>query len=115
MWPPPASDTFGRDIELRNVQSLAANYVEAGADRLVLAGVCESYADRRRYEAAVAMPLAMCRLHAPPDVLANRLRDRHLEEPAELARHLDRAPSWTRSSTSHASRTPTSPPTRARP
>lgn len=38
------------------------------------------------------MPLAVCRLHAPPAVLASRLRDRHLEEPAELAWHLDRAP-----------------------
>ncbi len=27
-----------------------------------------------------------------PAVLASRLRDRHLEEPAELAWHLDRAP-----------------------
>ena len=92
MWPRPASDPFGSEIELRNVESLAANYAEAGADRLVLAGVCESWADRRRYQAAVAMPLAMCRLHAPPAVLASRLRDRHLDEPAELAWHLDRAP-----------------------
>ncbi len=92
MWPRPASDPFGSEIELRNVESLAANYVEAGADRLVLAGVCESWADRRRYEAAVAMPLVVCRLHATPAVLASRLRTRHLEEPAELAWHLDRAP-----------------------
>ncbi len=41
MWPRPASDPFGSEIELRNVESLSANYVEAGADRLVLAGVCE--------------------------------------------------------------------------
>jgi len=91
MWPRPASDPFGSEIELRNVKPLAANYVEAGAERLVLAGVCESWADRRRYETAVAMPLVACRLHAPPDVLASRLRDRHREEPAELAWHLDRA------------------------
>ncbi len=38
----PASDPFGSEIELRNVESPAANYAEAGADRLVLAGVCES-------------------------------------------------------------------------
>ena len=38
------------------------------------------------------MPLAMCRLHAPLAVVASRLRDRHLEEPAELTWHLDRAP-----------------------
>jgi len=77
---------------LRNVESLAANYLEAGADRLVLAGVCESWADRRRYEAALTVPLVVCRLHATPAVLASRLRTRHLEEPAELAWHLDRAP-----------------------
>ena len=92
MWPRPASDPFGSDVELRNVASLAANYLEAGADRLVLAGVCESWADRRRYEAAVAVPLVVCRLRAPPAVLTRRLNDRHLEEPAELAWHLDRAP-----------------------
>ena len=115
MWPRPASDPFGSEIELRNVESLAANYAEAGADRLVLAGVCESWADRRRYQAAVAMPLAMCRLHAPPAVLASRLRDRHLEEPAELAWHLDRAPELDAILTPHASQTPTSPPARACP
>src|SRR3954452_16836239 len=66
MWPRPASDPFGSEVELRNVESLAANYLEAGADRLVLAGVCESWGDRRRYEAVVTVPLAVCRLHATP-------------------------------------------------
>jgi hypothetical protein len=92
MWPRTDTDPFGSEVELRNLRSLAANYLDVGADRLVLAGVCESWADRRRYQAAVGVPLVVCRLHAPLDVLVGRLHDRHLDEPAELAWHLNRAP-----------------------
>ena len=92
IWPRSASDRLGDEIELRNVESLAANYVKAGADRLVLAGGCENWDHRLRFEAAVAMPLTVCRLRASPDIVANRLRERHPDEPAELAWHLERAP-----------------------
>jgi adenylylsulfate kinase len=92
MWPPPAEEDAETSVDYRNVRSLAANYLDAGADRLVLAGVCENWADRRRYEAAVAVPLVVCRLLAPPAVITRRLRDRHLDEPDELAWHLLRAP-----------------------
>ncbi len=92
LWPKPPSDPFASEVELRNVESLASNYLAAGADRLVLAGVCETWTQRRRYESAVAVPLVVCRLHAPPDALTARLRDRHRDEPTELAWHLDRAP-----------------------
>lgn len=92
MWPRSASDPFGSEIELRNVEAMSANYLAAGAHRLVLAGVCESWPDRRRYEAAVGVPLVVCRLHAQPAALTSRLRARHLDEPAELAWHLTRAP-----------------------
>jgi adenylylsulfate kinase-like enzyme len=64
IWPRSASDRLGAEIELRNVESLAANYVKAGADRLVLAGGCENWARRKRFEVAVDMPSAVCRLHA---------------------------------------------------
>ena len=84
LWPKPPSDPFASEVELRNVESLASNYLAAGADRLVLAGVCETWTQRRRYESAVAVPLVVCRLHAPPDALTARLRDRHRDEPTEL-------------------------------
>ncbi|HEU5486033.1 MAG TPA: AAA family ATPase [Microlunatus sp.] len=92
LWPRSASDQSGDEIELRNLASLAVNYFRAGALRLIMAGTCESWSDRRSYESAVAVPLVVCRLHAPLDVLVSRLSDRHSDEPGELDWHLHRAP-----------------------
>jgi len=51
-WPTPADDPFGFDLELRNLAPLVTNFLMAGAQRLVLAGVCESQRDRERYQTA---------------------------------------------------------------
>ena len=40
-WPPPEGDRFNSAIELANLRPVAANYVDAGARILVLAGVIE--------------------------------------------------------------------------
>jgi adenylylsulfate kinase len=90
-WPAPPDDPFDFELELRNLQPVATNYLAAGARRLVMAGVCESREDRDRLAAAVGVPLVVCRLRVPLEVLQARLRQRHAADPAGLARHLARA------------------------
>ena len=90
-WPTPPDDPFDFELELRNLQPVAANYLAAGAQRLVLAGVCESREDLDRYEAMLGVPLVVCRLRAPRGVLQARLRQRHRDDPAALTWHLARA------------------------
>lgn len=51
-WPEPPGDPFNGAITLRNLRAVARNYREAGALRLVLAGVVESRAERAAYAAA---------------------------------------------------------------
>jgi hypothetical protein len=64
-WPAPPDDPFDFELELRNLQPVATNYLAAGARRLVMAGVCESRKDRDRLAAAVGVPLVVCRLRVP--------------------------------------------------
>jgi adenylylsulfate kinase len=90
-WPAPPDDPFDFELELRNLQPMATNYLAAGARRLVMAGVCESRKDRDRLAAAVGVPLVVCRLRVPLAVMQSRLRQRHAADPAGLAWHMARA------------------------
>jgi adenylylsulfate kinase len=90
-WPQPAGDRFNYAMELRNLRSVSANYRAAGAQRLVLAGVIEHRSHLQDYEQAVDSTVSIVRLHADPIVLAERLRDRHRNDPVGLAWHLARA------------------------
>ena len=94
-WPPPAGDRFNRAMELRNLRSVTANYRAAGALRLVLAGVIEQRSHLQDYERALDCSISIVRLRADPHVLADRLRDRHRNDPDGLAWHLSRAPELT--------------------
>jgi adenylylsulfate kinase len=76
-WPSTTDDPFNLAMELRNLRSVARNYLDAGADRLVLAGVVESRADRARYAEAIGVDLAVCRLTADLAVIRQRLIQRH--------------------------------------
>ena len=49
LWPSPDADRFNLAVELRNLASLARNYREAGAQRLIMAGVTERRSDLARY------------------------------------------------------------------
>lgn len=91
-WPQPDGDRFNYAMELSNLRSVAANYKATGALRLVLAGVIEQRSNGRDYEQAVDCTLRIIRLRADPQVLADRLRDRHCNDPGGLASHLARAP-----------------------
>lgn len=89
-WPAPPEDPFHSELALANLRAVARAYREAGAERLVLAGVCETRRDRESYAAAVGLPLRVCRLRGTPDVVAGRLRARHVDDAEGLAWHLNR-------------------------
>ncbi|MFJ3423354.1 hypothetical protein ACIPN8_44345, partial [Streptomyces sp. NPDC086082] len=73
------------------LQSIAGNYLEAGATRLVLAGVVEHRNERKRLADAVGVDLTVCWLRAELPVIHQRLTHRHDSEPEALQWHLDRS------------------------
>ncbi|MDL4776195.1 MULTISPECIES: hypothetical protein [Thermomonosporaceae] len=89
--PAPPGDRFNFALLLRNLRSVAGNYLDAGATRLILAGVVESGDERERCGAAVGAPLSVCRLQVGLPEVRRRLVRRHEDEPAELRWHLDRS------------------------
>jgi adenylylsulfate kinase len=90
-WPSPPGDRFNFGMVLRNLRSVARNYLDAGAVRLVLAGVVESREERRRYRDAVGVELVVCRLRVDLPMLRQRLVRRHEGDAARLRWHLDRS------------------------
>ncbi|MFD5142467.1 hypothetical protein [Streptomyces sp. NPDC058401] len=102
-WPPPETDPFNFRVLLRNLHGLTTVYRDAGARRIVLAGVAESVEQRHAYEMALGIPLQVCRLTAEAASVRARLTRRHkgdgdsnsrrwhLGRAGELDRILDRA------------------------
>ncbi|MER6583267.1 adenylyl-sulfate kinase [Nonomuraea sp. NPDC001023] len=90
-WPPPPDDRFNFEMTLRNLRSVAGNYLDAGAVRLVMAGVAETPEQRRRYAEAVGVELTVCRLLVALPVVRQRLARRHQGEEAALQWHLNRS------------------------
>ncbi|MFJ1910460.1 adenylyl-sulfate kinase [Streptomyces sp. NPDC088147] len=90
-WPTPPGDRFNFGMLLRNLRSIAGNYLDAGATRLVLAGVIEQHDERKRLSDAVGVDLTVCRLRADLSVIHKRLVHRHDGEPETLRWHLDRS------------------------
>ncbi|MEW1887893.1 MULTISPECIES: AAA family ATPase [unclassified Streptomyces] len=90
-WPAPPGDRFNFGLLLRNVRSIAGNYLDAGATRLVLAGVVERQDERKQLADAVGADLTVCWLQAELPVIHQRLAQRHANEPAALRWHLDRS------------------------
>lgn len=90
-WPASPGDRFSLGIQLRNLRCVARNYLDAGAMRLVLAGVVESRADRQRYRETLGIDLVMCRLLVDLALVERRLRGRHDPDDPTLAWHLERA------------------------
>lgn len=89
-WPSPPGDRFNFAMELRNLRDVVRNFMDAGAVRLVLAGVVETQADLDRYRATISVPLTICRLRVDLPVLRARLTRRH-EDGQALRWHLDRS------------------------
>jgi len=90
-WPAPPDDPYNFTMELRNLESLARNYLSVGACRLVVSGVVETTAARARYRVALGVELSVCRLRADLAELHRRLRIRHAGADSEMRWHLDRA------------------------
>jgi adenylylsulfate kinase len=90
-WPSPAGDRFNGAMALRNLRSVARNYRDAGAVRIVLAGVLETRVERDRHEDALGVPLSVCRLRVDLPLVRARLAQRHAGEGAVLQWHLDRS------------------------
>lgn len=89
--PSPPGDRFNVAIQVRNLGSLVRNYVEAGAERVVIAGVLEEDAVRRRFAAAIGVELQVCRLVVDLDLVRRRLARRHEDDEEGLRWHLDRS------------------------
>jgi adenylylsulfate kinase len=90
-WPCPPNDPFNRGITLRNLRAVAHNYIESGVHRLVLAGVIESHAERDAYQAALGVPLTVCRLRVDLQTVRQRLIRRHEDDVIGLRWHLNRS------------------------
>jgi hypothetical protein len=90
-WPSPAGDRFNVTMALRNLRSVARNYREAGAVRIVLAGVIETSAERDSHEHALGVPLSMCRLRVDLPLVRARLAQRHEGQGEVLRWHLARS------------------------
>jgi adenylylsulfate kinase len=90
-WPSPTGDRFNVAMALRNLSSVARNYQDAGAVRLVLAGVIETKDGRDRHEDAVGVPLSVSRLRVGLALVRARLAQRHEGEGAMLQWYLARS------------------------
>ncbi|MBB3726189.1 hypothetical protein [Nonomuraea dietziae] len=91
-WPSPPHDRFNTGLTLRNLRAVAGNYLEAGSERLVLAGVVESRQERAGYLAALGVDdLTVCRLRVDLGEVRRRLTRRHELDEQGLRWHLDRS------------------------
>jgi adenylylsulfate kinase len=90
-WPTPPDDRFNVGMLLRNLRCVAGNYLDAGAIRLVLAGVAESRTERDHYEEAIGIGLSVCRLRVHLHTVHQRLAHRHGDDHDGLRRHLSRS------------------------
>jgi adenylylsulfate kinase len=90
-WPAPSGDRFNAGMMLRNLRSVAGNYLAAGAIRLVMAGVVEDLDSRKLCADALGIELSVCRLQGELPVIRERLIRRHENEPEALRWHLARA------------------------
>ncbi|GAA1651820.1 AAA family ATPase [Actinoplanes couchii] len=90
-WPSPPDDRFHHALTIRNLRAVATNFRNAGAERLILAGVLETRTERDDHEAALGVPLTVCRLQITPAAVRVRLHHRHTTAPEALSWHLNRA------------------------
>ncbi len=95
----PQSGPFNEEVAKKNVRSVWVNFREAGAERLIVAGVIENESDLEWYKAALDPALVLVRIKASPEVRASRLHSRntgaslewHLHRTRELEAILDEA------------------------
>lgn len=85
----PTQGRFNEVMVERNLRCVIANFLEAGATRLLIAGVIEGPEDLEVYRRCIPnAEIQVCRLTADVDLRRQRLRSR--EKGAGLDWHLDR-------------------------
>ena len=90
-WPNPADDPFGHAKEIANLAAVARTYLQAGAQRLVLAGVVGDAATYRDYRETLGLDdVVVCRLRIDPDLGRARVARRHELHDGEREWHLHR-------------------------
>ncbi|MFI5733477.1 hypothetical protein ACIA49_25405 [Kribbella sp. NPDC051587] len=88
-WPPADGDNAV--VEAQNIAAVWANYRAVGPRQLVMCGVISTVTARKRYEAAVGIPVRMVRLTASSEVTRRRLRGRYsASQDTALEWHLER-------------------------
>lgn len=95
----PQRGPFNEEVARKNVRTVWANFREAGAERLIVAGVIENASDFEWYRAALDPGMVLVRIKASPEARASRLRSRntgaslewHLYRTEELDAILDEA------------------------
>lgn len=96
----PDQGRFNEVMVKRNLSCVVANFLEAGATRILIAGVIETPEDLAVYRRCIPnAEIQVCRLTADLDLRRQRLRVRekgaglqwHLERTVELDRILDQA------------------------
>lgn len=74
-----ADDDTRHAIKAANLAAVAANYLAAGAQQLVVTGPVDTERAAATYAAALpAAEITLCRLHAGLDALGQRIGERHL-------------------------------------
>ncbi|MFC7619589.1 AAA family ATPase [Microlunatus sp. GCM10028923] len=90
LWPNPPGDGFNLAFTLANLRDLSTNARAAGAEKLIMAGVVETLDQRRRFAEAVGGQLHLVRLRADPELIKERIRQRHEQDPEGRDWHLAR-------------------------
>ena len=90
--PPHSDDPFNTRLIAKNLEAVTANFSDAGARTLVVAGVIETEGNLRLYESAVGAHMTLVRLVLPAPEIDVRLGRRHGElDPGGLRWHAERA------------------------
>lgn len=86
--PSPPHDPFNMKLGLRNLAAVAANYRDAGAERLILSDVVETQEDKSNLAAALPdAVMKVVRLKAEIPTLHQRLEKRETGESLEWHKH----------------------------
>jgi hypothetical protein len=86
----PRIGQWNRELRTRNLRAVAGEYRAVGIQRFVIAGVIELHEELDEIAESIGVPaVTVCGLHAPVDVLADRVARRDTGRVRQW--HIDRA------------------------